>query len=429
MRTLQLALTVLIIALIGINGFLLFTPKTALCDGCNVIIISVETLGMNEVTEAITPNLVSFSERYGIVFERAYAQAPWTVASHAALMTGRYPWDLGIWEGLDRIPDRTATLASRLEDVGYETALFSNGFVQDVFGFGIGFDQVYGSLIPGEGIDTLQEARTWISEHETQTPYFLFVHTDDAMLPYGSITTDTVVAMHSQEGGPTPADAERMYESYRAELRRADAEVGSFLEQLQQEGLLEHTIVIVTSGNGGRFLVPSEVGLHPGSLSEETLHVPLIFSIPNVAPAHIRATVETRSLPATVLTLTGIPYQAHIGESLVPYIQATEDFDRTALAATAQFRESVLRGLQVTDETVARIAQGSVTPTERLGRYQGPYAMTAVSGELKVVRDFAGKQSVFDIVLDPLETKNLFGANFLDRQDRVLELMLQLVAH
>lgn len=429
MRTLQIVLSVVILLLIGVNGYALLTRAQAVCEGCSVLVISIETLGASEVTEEVTPNLVSFAERYGIVFERAYAQAPWTVASHAALMTGRYPWDVGIWEGLDRLPERTATLASQLEKAGYETVLFSNGFVQEVFGFGAGFEHVYGSLIPAQNSsDLLHEAAAWLNERDTATPYLLFVHTDDASLPYNDVTADDIVALHEQADGPSAAQSARIHEAYRAELRRADEAVGAFLEDLQDRGLLERTIVVITSGNGGRFLVPSEAGLHPGSLSEETLRVPLVFSVPDLAPTQVTATVETRSLPATVLALAGVPAQPGMAESLLPYIRENEDTDRTVLAATAKFRESVLEGLRVTDETIVQVAAGDRIPTERVGRYQGPYAITALSGELKTVRTFSGAQEVFDVIQDPYETRNLSGAHLLDRQGKVLELMLQLVA-
>ena len=109
---------------------------SSLCKNCNVILISIDTLAASHTspydsTLDTMPFLRRLAERQGVVFEHAYSQAPWTLPSHTAMLTGQYPWNLGVWEFLDAVPKHADTLAEKLQRAGYRTALFSNGsFVQ-----------------------------------------------------------------------------------------------------------------------------------------------------------------------------------------------------------------------------------------------------------------------------------------------------------
>src|SRR5262249_59576848 len=57
----------------------------------------------------------------GLRYEHAYAQAPWTLPSHATLFTGLLPSQHGAGWRRTRAPDSWVTLAQRLRDAGYET--------------------------------------------------------------------------------------------------------------------------------------------------------------------------------------------------------------------------------------------------------------------------------------------------------------------
>ncbi len=436
MRPLHLVLTLVIFLLAGVNAFLLFGREDAACKGCNVLVISIEALGMEETdlldtSTELTPNLKDFADKHGIVFERTYAQAPWTIASHASLMTGRYPWDLGVWDGLDRLPEHSPTLATRLARAGYETALFSNGFVHQAFGFATGFETVRGELVTKSGPDQImKDALDWLDAHTSDTPFFLFVHTNDVALPYGNVTAQEIADMHTQEEGPSAEQSARVQSAYHAEVQKVDFAVGAFLEELVARGLLENTIVVITSGNGQRFDDRNELGLHAGSLSEESLRVPLVLAIPSQEAARIRSVVELRSVASTLLALVGIPYEeTSLGESLLPILTGSEVGNRIALAATAKNHSSVIEGLRVTDRVLAEIEEGREEPIERLGPFQQPYTMTALSTDLKVVRGFSGETSVFAIEKDTTVEKEVTGSHLRTRQIDIVALTLRLLTH
>ena len=64
------------------------------CPDCNVILISIDTLrsdhlGVYGYERNTSPNIDEFAKN-AIVFENAYAQAPWTLPSHMSMLTGLY---------------------------------------------------------------------------------------------------------------------------------------------------------------------------------------------------------------------------------------------------------------------------------------------------------------------------------------------------
>jgi arylsulfatase A-like enzyme len=98
----------------------------------NVLLIVLDTvradhLGSYGYERPTTPHLDRLA-RKSIRFAEARATAPWTLASHASLFTGRGPGELGIrW----MFPSRggVPTLSEYLGSIGYATA----GFVGNTF--------------------------------------------------------------------------------------------------------------------------------------------------------------------------------------------------------------------------------------------------------------------------------------------------------
>lgn len=76
--------------------------------------------------------------------DNALAVSPWTIPSHASLLTGKYPWNCKMFKGTElRLPSSVGTLGSVLGEHGY-TQLFlsANGIVDQRTGLTRGFDGV-----------------------------------------------------------------------------------------------------------------------------------------------------------------------------------------------------------------------------------------------------------------------------------------------
>ena len=89
--------------------------------------------------QPLTPALDQLASE-GLLFERAYASAPWTLPAMSSILTGLYPTQLGVDEKRVLAPAHQ-TLASRLKELGYSTfAISKNSWFSTEFGLPRGFD-------------------------------------------------------------------------------------------------------------------------------------------------------------------------------------------------------------------------------------------------------------------------------------------------
>src|SRR5262245_7410263 len=169
-----------------------------------IVLVTLDTtradrMGFLGSSRGLTPSLDGLA-REAVVFERAYAQAPITTASHATILSGMYPQrhtvnDFGI-----PLPASLPWLPDLLRANGYATAAFVGALVLDprnglAPGFDRGFD-VYDAgyrarrgkenryeTLERRGEDVVGRALAWL-ERRPAGPFFLWVHLYDAHDPY-----------------------------------------------------------------------------------------------------------------------------------------------------------------------------------------------------------------------------------------------------
>jgi arylsulfatase A-like enzyme len=87
---------------------------------------------------------------------------------------------------------------------------------------------------------------------------------------------------------------------YDATVAQADRDLGRLLDELDQFGLRDKTIVVVVADHGEEFLEHGDLS-HARTLFDEILRVPLMLRIPGVAPRTVDAPVELIDLAPTLL--------------------------------------------------------------------------------------------------------------------------------
>jgi hypothetical protein len=91
-----------------------------------IILISIDTLRADHLTAygygRLKTPAIDMLAADGVVFERAYAHAPQTLPSHAALLTGRLPFETGVRDDTDALKSGERLLPQMLRDRGYATA-------------------------------------------------------------------------------------------------------------------------------------------------------------------------------------------------------------------------------------------------------------------------------------------------------------------
>lgn len=160
-----------------------------------IVLVTLDTLHVlmsgpyNEEIE-YTPVLDGLAAE-GVLFRRAYTTVPITLPSHAGLLTGRRPEELGVMLNGDVLGEEATTLGEVLAGAGYRTAAFTSlGVLRSRFNLGQGFERYDDGFGPGPPLrwyrtaDEVAEAASgWIREAAAE-PFFLWLHLSDPHEPY-----------------------------------------------------------------------------------------------------------------------------------------------------------------------------------------------------------------------------------------------------
>lgn len=93
---------------------------------------------------------------------------------------------------------------------------------------------------------------------------------------------------------------------YESKIFELDSELEHFFQFLQEKNLLYNTIVIIFGDHGEELLEHGQL-THGKQLYEETIHVPLIISVPNAKPRRITKLAQLIDVIPTVLPMLSIP--------------------------------------------------------------------------------------------------------------------------
>ncbi len=279
----------------------------------NVVVISIDTLrfdrlGSSGYRRKTSPDLDQVTSR-GVSFRRAIAQSPWTLPSHASLLTGLFPHRHGVTQNTHRLSPSIPTLAEVLGHRGYDThAIISSPFLTNQYGLDRGFaDHVRVPGKPKPGAEITNQAIQLIED--ATDPFFLFLHYFDVHSSYtpredilqlfsrdytgpADGTTEQLKRFRDGEVDLSKEDIDFCSTLYDAEIRELDEELGRFFHRCQELGLESNTIFVLTSDHGEEFLEHGSV-LHGRTMHWELLQVPLIWWGAGVPVGEVREDVAT----------------------------------------------------------------------------------------------------------------------------------------
>ena len=300
--------------------------------GANVLVISFDALradglGLYGYHRDTSPNLDAFA-REALVFDRAYSTAPVTPTSFAAAFTGLHPFKVFI--GWQMVP--TKTLAAVMREAGYHSfALLNNVQLVSERNFDQGFEVF--ETGPWKERELLQLAISRIDEAAAMgRPFFGWVHFISPHTPYDFRKLSAHLSGPRTDGRfvegtsgtfevETEEELRRVRDLYDGEVFFADYLFGELLAHLQNSGLLDETIVIVTADHGEEFMDHGQ--LQHNTLYEEVIRIPLLIRHPgNPAGSRSDAPVLNMDLLPTIASMTsaevpqeldGIDLRAPIG--------------------------------------------------------------------------------------------------------------------
>lgn len=354
------------------------TDEKIKCADCNVILISIDTLRTDHLSaygyyRNTSFNIDSFAKK-GILFENVFSQAAWTLPSHASMLTGLYPRSVntGITDEYTPLSNSAVTLAKVLKGKNYTTGAFITGvLVSSYFGFSQGFD--YFDEIRPTGNSTYEEKQSnrientnkrvfdWLKNNNNRK-FFLFLHYFDVHAPFSipdsylkmfydyngslDLTKRSIVVLNKLN--LSKDDVNWVISNYDGSIKYVDDNMEYLFQKLEDDGLMNKTIVIITADHGeglndhGFFGHGLNFGLvvnkNQPTLFDEVIHVPLIIKHPKLNPETVSTQVSLVDIVPTLLDFLDISGPKNLdGKSLVPIISGDETSDRVVFSETYPF--------------------------------------------------------------------------------------------
>ena len=303
----------------------------------NVILISIDTLRPDRLGcygyERETSPAIDGLAAEGVLFEDVTSSCPWTLPAHATMLTGLYPSRHGVKNHENRLPPTIPTLATRFAEEGYATlAVVNSHNFDERYGLQQGFERYeYLSEWPADGVkshilnrgeEIAHLARTWLDEGDDR-PFFLFLHFFDVHSGYtpepayrdlfageysGPVdgSTGMMVALRSKKIVLGDADQRHLNDLYDGEIRQFDDILAGLVKFIDESGLGEETLFVVTADHGEEFFEHGSV-LHGRTFYQEVIAVPLIVRGPGV-PRGVRVgdPVSSVDVAPTILAYAGL---------------------------------------------------------------------------------------------------------------------------
>jgi arylsulfatase A-like enzyme len=290
-----------------------FCSRSSAAGKPNVVLVTLESAradraGFLGSKRGVTPNLDALSQK-SLIFERAYAQAPLTVVSHATILSGTYPQTHQANAFGGPLNSAVPWLPDLLKARGYHTTAFvgllqldpKNGMAQ---GFDRGFSSYdAGFRLPEKGVlrsqsversgdQVVTRAVGWLKKNSA-APFFLWVHLPDAQAPYGA--------------------------SYDRAVAAADTAFGKLVAALKAQNLYDDAILVV-AGDHGESLGAHGEDTHGVFLYDDTIQVLLLVKLPQnqMAGKRVSGRVRLLDVAPTILEAAAVPVPPQMqGQSLL----------------------------------------------------------------------------------------------------------------
>ncbi len=397
----------------------------------NIVFFLADDLGYADVScygrpDLKTPNIDRMALR-GVRFLQAYANSAVCTATRTALITGRYQYRLAV--GLEEplsgsrpqigLPPEHPTLPSLLRKAGYSTTLIGKWHLGVLPEFGplqSGYDHFYG--FRGGALDyythtgTDHQGDLWdgdVQVHQTgyltdllgsravdavngyaksQQPFFLSLHFNAPHWPWEAPGDEAEARrllsapLFDEDGGTQ--------KTYQHMIEEMDLQIGRVLEALESNGLLDNTIAIFTSDNGGeRFSDTWPFTGRKTELLEGGLRIPAVASWPARIP-------QGRTTDQVTISMDWLP-------TLLAAAGTTPD---------PKFPTDGMNLLPVLT------GNGALVPRRLFWRYKANAQRAARDGDYKYLK-ILENTFLFNVVEDPMERANL-KARQKDLYDRLV---------
>ncbi len=339
----------------------------------NVLLVTIDCLRADRLQEELAAGeLPAFAQlaEGSLSFSSAFTVANTTDPSLTSMLTGLTPPSHGVLENGWGLSAEIPTIASQLSSAGYDTAgvVSVDHLADEHSGLGRGFARYEDG---GSTYDTIYPILSRIYDTKTFNTVFGAIKnrgiggvTVKDLLrrlgvirlherPAKRVTADTIAAiddlerpfftwthyfdLHEPRNAPAALRQDR--DRYTAALHHVDAQLSELKAALDDRGLLDETLIVVTADHGEALGDHGYTG-HGRTLYDEELHVPLLFAHPALPNRRVDPQVRTIDIVPTILSLLEEPALKTDGTALASADgQVIEEDQRLVAQAYPPFGE------------------------------------------------------------------------------------------
>ncbi len=424
----------------------------------NIILCMADDQGWGDVAynghpKLVTPHLDAMSKA-GLRFDRFYAAAPVCSPTRGSVLTGRHPNRFGCFKWGHTLRPQEVTIAEVLKKVGYKTAHFGKWHIGSVLkGSPVnpgssGFDEWIsapnffdndpilsekGKAVSYKGessIVTVDLAIEFIKKQsKTPEPFFVVVWLGSPHVPHRSVEEDL-----------KHYDKKDKRAHWLGEITGLDRAVGKLRKVLKDGNIRKDTLFWYTSDNGGLYNESSGGRGRKGSIYEGGLRVPSIIEWPEriTKPRSVSHPASSVDILPTLLEVVQskvkLPHPID-GRSLLPLLEERDikkdrgygfwDMKVKGIGTPSAKWMAELLAFQTKGEGKIpkerwRMNAGKISTQYPADKFPGhaawlkwPWKLHRIQGGKKKGKKNAKntqgvKYELYNLELDPLETRNLY---------------------
>ncbi len=251
----------------------------------------------------------------GMRFDNAYLTTSSCSPSRCSIITGRYPHNTGAPELHVRLPDSQIRFPELLREAGYYTVLSGKNHM-----FG-NEDRAFDTITDGGGPGKEEDWLGHVQNRPKDKPFFFWFASSDAHRDWTINEdaptydpADVIVPPYLVDTIITREDLA----SYYHEVSRYDHFIGVVTAELERQGVLDNTLIVVAADNGRPFPRCKSRLYDSGIKTPWVVHFPDVVKTPSVT----ESLVSVIDLSATCLELAGIDKPDYIqGQSFLPILR------------------------------------------------------------------------------------------------------------
>lgn len=381
-----------------------------------------------------TPNIDKLSGE-GLRFVNAFLTASSCSPSRCSILSGKYPHSTGAAELHTPLPESEIPFPLLLKESGYYTAHAGKWHMGPAAHRG--FDRYTDQNGYENGNGGEDNWVRFLRERPQEKPFFFWLASFDAHRPWGADTSNVI---HDPAKINTPlyfADTPETRQdmaSYYNEIARFDFYVGKVREELERQGVLDNTMILVMSDNGRPFPRCKTRVYDSGMKTPFVVSWPERIGDKGIQSASLISAID---IAPTILELAGIePPEAYQGKSFVPVLDNPSAEIRTMVFSEHNWHdyEAHERMLRTKDFlyvlnarpqlTNSGPADSKTSPAQHdLNKLRDEGKLTPAQADVFMVPRPA--EELFDVRNDPQQLLNLASVPKYQRQLKKMRGLLQ----